>query len=240
MAVCAGLFLILAAQEPLPDPVAVAWRPRDGAYAVLAEAGQRLCLFDAQLRPLGQRVLDRAFRDVAADASGWLLQDPSGAVAWLPSLEAAPLPFSASVGADLFPRGGAGARTGPAGRALLLEAEHGRLRLGLAGWEHAGELEWGPAWATLRVRAARVLGPSVEWRRNGGGARAARVRADRTDPLLQRASFAPLAAGDVLELRLRPPTLRYPDADWTPWLRFEVPAVEPGAARPVSVLPAEL
>ena len=228
----AGLLLCLVpAQEPLQAPLAAAWRPRDGQYAVLDSGGTALHLFDAHLRPLGVRPLDSPAARVAADAGGWLLQGGTE-VSWLAGLEGAPLPLSGL----RWPA--AAAAVGHAGRAWDLEAE--RRRLGLGPWEQGGEVGWGPGWGTWRARSALVLGPWLEWRRNGGPAQQAAVVADRYDPLLQRAFLEPLAAGDRIELRFRPPTARYPAAVWTPWQELTALAAPPGQRRPVTVLDQDL
>lgn len=227
--------LLACAQAPLSEPTAAAWRPRDGQFAVLEAGGSRLLILDANLRILSDTALGATFQGLAADPGGWLLEEPSGAVQWLSQPGKPAIHFAAE---DL-PGGFPPPRLGPCGRRLSLDAAHGSLRLGLAEWEHGGEIEWGPGWATLRVRVARVLGPAVEWKLDGGEPRRAPVIPDRSDPLLQRAYFEPVRAGQVLELRLRPPTPRYPDEEWTSWLRYEVPAAA-GGARPVSVLPQDL
>ncbi len=222
------LFLHASVAEPLEDPRVVAWRPADGHVLVLCEGGQRIRTFDPLLRPVEDRMLVAPAVAAAGWRGGWLLEDPSGQVTDLSGAALSP------------PTGLAFARglecPGPGSRRYRLDPERGSLTAGPAIWEHAGEVEWGPSWAALRIRSSRVLGDSIEWRVAGEPSRRARLRTDPDDPLLQIAWLEPVAAGVRLELRFRPPFRAYPQDAWSPWVELQAPEVRPAGPRPVTVL----
>ena len=226
------LLLCLAPQQPIEDPVDLGWRPADGRVVVLCAGGARLMQFDAELRPVrpvaelplpGPR-----FDAVACRAGVFRLRDPDGAWRVLDGTPLAVGPGETAEAASLRLQV-------MAGRALQVDGD-GVLRLGLAPWEHAGEVEWGPGWATVRFRCSRRLGPFLQWRRPGGPLLEAAVVPDRRDPLLQRAYLEPVHAGERIELRHRPVTRTYPSRAWSAWVELRVPEVEPAGARPVTVL----
>lgn len=228
-----------APARAVPDlrgALSVAWLPRDGTTLVLGRDGRTLWRFDPGLRPAGERRLEGEFRRVASWAGGWVLQNAAGGAARLAAFEAPLDPLPLPPGDDIFAQPPFETR-GPAGRLLRLDAARGFLEFSAAPWEHLGEVEWGPGRATFRARAARVLAPHVEWRADGGPVQSAALVTDRGDPLLQRAFLEPLRSGSVLRLRCRPPLCRWPAAEWTEWVELAVPDVEPGGARPVTVLP---
>lgn len=171
-------------------------------------------------------------------AGEWWLRDEAGTVLALRGgLDAGALvPVDPQRAAALADPVGATPRAA-AGRALLLQPDAGRLDLDLAAWEQAGEVEWGPGWATVRFRCTEPLGPTLEWRRGAGPVRVAACRPDPRDPLLQRFCLEGFEAGEEIFVRHHPLTPSFPPREWSEWARLDAPAVDPGGARPVTRLP---
>ncbi len=241
---CAGLLAPAWPQEP-PRLEAVAWRPFPGDVLLLAGEGRELVLLDSLLREKRRWRWQGGRVAVAAAWGGrWWLRPEGGAWGLLPE---PPPPAGPLAAAGLQPPPWEGVVPPPAGRAAASCPGPGgqRLRLATDGravilepapWEHRGEIQWGPGWATLRIRSRRPL-PPVAWRRADGPLEQAPLVVDPSDPVLRQAFFLPLRPGEMLELR--PPRVqrRWPTPDPPAWLRLRVPAVAPGGGRPVTVLP---
>lgn len=235
---CAPLLFV---QEPLNEVRAVAWRSQDGQCAVLHEKGRSLQILDAYLRPVTSFSLGNGevgYQDVRSYAGQWLIFTEDARVYRLGADQALhdwQLPWgmpSARVAEECLRTAGVG------GRPLRFDPETQVLSFGLTGWEHPGEVEWGPGWAAVRFRCSRSLGPYVLWRTQGEELRKAWMEADRFDPLVQRAYLRPITNGQVLELRHRPLQVRYPSAEWSKWKKVKVPSVTLEGTRPVTVLPS--
>ncbi|HEX9794676.1 MAG TPA: hypothetical protein VGC54_11895 [Planctomycetota bacterium] len=219
--------------------VAIAWRPVDGRALLLDAGGKHLRAFDRMSAPAGTWETGRD--DLVAltcYATQWILRDRAGDAyrfdedlgaleTWQP-----PAYFDPFDGiAEPLVVAGAGGRKLVARACGLLE--------GLAPGEHAGEIEWGPGRATLRLRTRRPYTGFVEWRVADGPVQRAALQPDRSDPTLLRAFLEPVATGALLQLRHRPLVRSHPAKEWSGWREAAAPPVDPGGPRPVSVLAGE-
>ncbi|KAA3604253.1 MAG: hypothetical protein DWQ01_22485 [Planctomycetota bacterium] len=245
----------LPAAEPAASPWRVqdlCWRPWDGhSLALIQDAGDwRLLRLDPWLQPVAEAAgVGIPPQRLAASGFHWLLQGEDGRwQAWAGAGIGTP-----ALAASAVPGPGWTLWTGPTPlladpalevaasgrRRLRWHPEAAELRLELAPWEHAGEIQWGPGWACLRFRSVRPMGPYVEWRREDGATRLLPVMADPSDPIWQKVYFEPIQPGMVLEFRHAPVRWVYPNRAWSPWRSLKVPEVLPGGERPLQVLGEE-
>lgn len=125
---------------------------------------------------------------------------------------------------------------GPGGRTIRWQVDRGELLLCVAAWEQAGDIQWGPGWATLEFRCSQPLGPWLQWRDSNGIQHLSAVEIDPYDPLRQRAFLTGLAAEGSIQIRHRPVERSFPSRKWCDWIDLPIAQVDPSGPRPTSML----
>lgn len=127
--------------------------------------------------------------------------------------------------------------SGPGGRTVRWQSAERLLELGMTSWESVPEIEFGPGWATVRFRCARLLGDYLEWKDSSGARRHAQIYIDPEDPISQRAFIYGLQEGQAISIRHVPCVRTFPSFRWTAWKEIVVPMVELSGERPTVLLP---